>query len=344
MQAAIAVSWVWVLFGFITFLPPIYRRMPYAAWLDWLRAGAIVWGFLSILIWAFEWTAEWLVARTRFDGGRRKALDAARLAVVAAPMLAVGHGVFIERHRFRVTETEIRVRGLAADLDGLELVQLTDIHLGPDMSKREVERAVAMANETRASLAFVTGDLITLRRDELPACLEALRALRADSGVWGCLGNHEVYGACDAEAEHRAAALGIRFLRGENVALRFGGATLNLAGVDYQRMRRPYLRGAERLVQPGAYNVLLSHNPDVFPVAARQGFDLTVAGHTHGGQVNVEILSRNLNPARFFTPYVYGLYERDGRHAWVGRGLGTVGVPVRIGAAPEVSLIRLCAT
>ena len=65
-----------------------------------------------------------------------------------------------------------------------------------------------------------------------------------------------------------------------------------------------YLRGAGRLVYPGALNVLLSHNPDVFPVAARQGYNLTLAGHTHGGQVTVEILDQTINPARFFTPYV----------------------------------------
>ena len=90
---------------------------------------------------------------------------------------------------------------------------------------------------------------------------------------------------------------------------------LNLAGVDYERMSAThtgYLRGAERMIVPGAMNVLLSHNPDVFPIAAAQGYDLTVAGHTHGGQVNIEILSRDINPARFFTPYVYGRYRVDG--------------------------------
>jgi predicted MPP superfamily phosphohydrolase len=343
-HAIILLACAWVAFGFLTSLPPIHRRFPYAAWLDWFRAAGIVWGFFSILVWAFERTAQWLVSRWKFHPGRRKALNAARLAAVAAPAMAVGYGVLIERHRMRLTEVEAPVKGLPPDLDGLTMVQITDIHLGPYLSRRELERAVDMANETRATLALVTGDLITIRSDELGACLDALRGLRADSGVWGCLGNHEIYGDCDDEAARRAAAVGIRFLRGENVPLRFGSAVLNLAGVDYQRMRRPYLRGAERLVDPSAFNVLLSHNPDVFPVAARQGFHLTVAGHTHGGQVTVEILRQNLSPARFFTPYVYGLYEKDARHAWVGRGLGTVGVPARIGAPPEVALIRLCAT
>lgn len=90
-------------------------------------------------------------------------------------------------------------------------------------------------------------------------------------------------------------------------------------------------------------NVLLSHNPDVFPVAAEKGFDLTIAGHTHGGQITVEILGDAVNFARFYTPYVYGRYEQQEKFIYVSRGLGTVGMPVRVGAPPEVSLIKLCA-
>jgi predicted MPP superfamily phosphohydrolase len=284
------------------------------------------------------------VEQWKFQAGRRRVLNTARLAVAAAPALAVGYGVWIGRSRFRTVEVEVPVKGLPEDLDGLQMVQLTDIHLGPYLGKRELERAVAMANETRADIALVTGDLITMRREALESCFEELRRLRADAGVWGCLGNHEIVGECEEEAARRAAAVGIRLLRNERVGLRFGNATLNMAGVDYQEMRKPYLRGCQRLVEPGAYNVLLSHNPDVFPVAASQGFDLTIAGHTHGGQVTVEILNQHINAARFFTPYVYGLYKKDGRRVWVSRGLGTVGVPARIGAPPEVALIRLCAT
>ena len=116
---------------------------------------------------------------------------------------------------------------------------------------------------------------------------------------------------------------------------------LNVAGVDYQRSAKDYLPDAEKMVAPGAFNMLLSHNPDVFPVAARQGYDLTLAGHTHGGQVAVEILGQSINPARFFTPFVYGLFRRGAAAAYVTRGIGTIGVPVRVGAPPEIALLRL---
>jgi predicted MPP superfamily phosphohydrolase len=199
-----------------------------------------------------------------------------------------------------------------------------------------------MANETRAHIALVTGDLITTARDPLDSCLDGLKTLRADAGVFGCMGNHEAYARVQQYVEQAGARQGLRFLRGHSQLLRFGDARLNLAGVDYQPLRSPYLRGAEKLTAPTAYNVLLSHNPDVFDVAARQGYDLTISGHTHGGQVRVEILGADLNVARFFTPYVDGFYSKNRAAIFVSRGLGTIGIPARLGAPPEVTLLRLC--
>src|SRR5262249_865013 len=146
---------------------------------------------------------------------------------------------------------------------------------------------------------------------------------------------HEKYADAENYTEKQAARLGVRFLRDRAQQLRFGNAVVNVAGVDYQHSRNSYLSDAEGLVTPGAFNVLLSHNPDVFPTAAQRGYDLMMAGHTHGGQVTVEILHQSVNPARFFTPYVYGLYRRGPAAAYVTRGIGTIGVPVRIGAPPE---------
>jgi predicted MPP superfamily phosphohydrolase len=169
-----------------------------------------------------------------------------------------------------------------------------------------------------------------------------LAGLRADAGIFGCLGNHEIYARVEDYTERAAGRLGIRFLRSTTAPLKFGNATMNLAGVDYQHLREPYLPGADKMVLPGALNVMLSHNPDVFPVAAAQGWDLTIAGHTHGGQVSVEILHQDLNVARFFTRYVDGIYQDGASTIFVSRGIGTIGLPVRLGAPPEVALLRLC--
>lgn len=318
-----------------------YFSVPEASW---IRGSAMIWAFLSVL-----WTGSWLAWRAlamavkpAHSPARRQFLNVSGAALFAAPAAAVGYGVFVERMNIRLREQNIAIPGLADDLVGLRIVQLTDIHLSPFLSERELARCVAMANETNAHLALVTGDMISVIRDPLDTCLKHLAGLHSEAGIFGCLGNHEVYANAEDYAAEHGARLGIRYLRLESARLKFGGTVMNLAGVDYQRFHAPYLEGAEKLVEPGMFNVLLSHNPDVFPVAVRQGYDLTIAGHTHGGQVRMEILREDLNIARFFTPYVDGLYRDGGKTIFVSRGIGTIGLPARLGAPPEVALLRLC--
>jgi predicted MPP superfamily phosphohydrolase len=312
-------------------------------WIGWGTGLAITWAMLS-LCWLAGYFTLWIASRiaSGHSPARRRFFQTAYAAVFAAPPAVLGYGVFIERHQLFLREQKLEIPNLAPELDGLRLVQLTDIHLSPFLSRAELQRAVDMANETRAHIALVTGDLITTVRDPLDDCLDILAQLRADAGVFGCMGNHEIYANAEAYVEREGARRGMRFLRSAAAPLRFGKTVLNLAGVDYQRRSRRYLVGAEKLVAPGALNVLLSHNPDVFPVAARQGYDLTIAGHTHGGQIRLEFLSADLNPGRFYTRYVDGVYRRGPASIFVSRGIGTIAVPARLGAPPEVSLVRLC--
>ena len=282
-------------------------------------------------------------SRTPIDYHRRRLLTAAGNAVIAAPFIVYGYAALIERKRFRVREVDITLPNLPADLAGLRLLHLSDIHLGAFLSPGELALVIEIANTLRAHLAIITGDLISWRGDPLEPCICGISRLRVDAGIFACMGNHERYAGVEQEAQTIAARQGIRFLRGESTQLRFGASTLNIAGVDYEPIsHRPrYLRNAEQLVVPHAANILLSHNPDVFPVAARQGYDLTLAGHTHGGQVNIELLNRSINPAAFITPFVYGLYRSDHKAAYVTSGIGTVGIPARLGMPPEISLLKL---
>jgi predicted MPP superfamily phosphohydrolase len=242
-----------------------------------------------------------------------------------------------------VREVDIPLPGLPQDLDGLRILQLSDIHLSLFLSESDFARVVDASRELRPNLAVITGDLISEPGDPLDACIRQLGRLRADAGVFGCMGNHEGYAKAQDYAEIEAAKYGIRFLRSEASPLRFGGAVLNLAGVDYQPItERPrYLLGAGRLIVPGACNLLLSHNPDVFPVAARQGWNCVLGGHTHGGQIAVEILDETITPVRFFTRYVRGLYRLGRSAEYVTRGIGSIGIPARLGAPPEITLLKL---
>jgi predicted MPP superfamily phosphohydrolase len=308
--------------------------------LQWVRCAGLLaaaWAFYSVpVVLVLKWTSGQAPGRRRF-------LRAAAGGALTAPAIVTA-AAYISRDDLHFREFDISIPGLPQDLHGLRIVQLSDIHLGPFVSESLLSRAIGMANDSKAHLALVTGDLISLLGDPLDMCIRRLGELRSDAGTYGCMGNHEIYARSEAYTCSEGAKLGMRFLRQQAEVLRFGNAELNLAGVDYQPRKLPYLQGAERLIKPGATNVLLSHNPDVFPVAGGQGFDLTISGHTHGGQVNFEILDQDVNIARFFTPYIYGRYERGGKSLFVTRGIGTVGAPARLGAPPEVALIRLCAS
>jgi len=292
------------------------------------------------------------------DPGRRHFFKAATAVAGAAPFLGAVYGFAAERLNYQVRRIEIPIANLPGALDGMRIAQLSDIHLSGYMSRDDVRRAVDMANDLSADLSVVTGDFITSASDPLAECIEEIRKLAAPLGVYGCNGNHEIYAKAEDEAERLFTLAGMKLLRKENALITFRGAQLNLIGVDYQRERGPggiriqTLAGAERLVRRDIPNVLLSHNPNSFNRAAELGIELSLAGHTHGGQVQVEILDHRLSPARFITNYIAGLYSRPfgqpanehapkTSHLYVNRGLGTVGAPVRLGVPPEITQITL---
>mgnify|MGYP003345646432 FL=1 len=306
IYAAGAGSVVLLAMGFLLRAARVARFFP--TWMQgWGRGLILIWAFVSIL----TLLSVWLASRIPVSAERRGFLRLIKSALLAAPAAATGYGVFIERRSIRVRESDLPIHGLHPDLEGKRIAQLTDIHLSPFLTVPELDYAVQLANETKPMVTVVTGDLITVVRDPLHACLDSLQKLRADAGIYGCLGNHEIYAGAEDEAEREGARRGIVFLRKQQAELRFGGATLNLAGVDYQPFREPYLVGAETLLRPGAANLLMSHNPDVFPVATRQGWNAVVSGHMHGGQIRVEILHADMNLARIFTPFVDGLYRKE---------------------------------
>jgi hypothetical protein len=302
---------------------------------------------------------------------RRYFFQVAGVIAGAVPFVSGAYGFVAERFRFDIREVEIPVANLPPALDGLRITQLSDIHIGSYMPVAQVRRAVGMANELNGDLTVVTGDFVTGRRDPLEDCITELSHLRAPLGVWGCNGNHEIYARAEQKSAELFQKFGMKLLRHENAELRWQESAFNLLGVDYQRQHdaknypSPMLAEVKPLVRRDIPNILLSHNPNSFPKAAELGIELSLAGHTHGGQVRVEILDHRWCPADFLTPYVAGLYKRPlfasselpdnevaGSHPtsnlqpptssiYVNRGLGTIGAPIRLGVPPEITLITL---
>lgn len=320
-------------------LPPLIRGLIEGVGMTW-GAGAVA----SLLIYFMVRTLSRKLP-AEFSEDRRGLIHAAGIAAVSTPFAFAAFGGIIERTRFEVNEIDLPVPNLHPDLEGIRIAQISDLHVSPFLSVRDAARVVDMTNELRANLTMVTGDLISERGDPLDETIRELARLRAEAGVLGCMGNHEFYARCQNYTERESAKAGITFLRNRALSFKWGHGTLNVGGVDYQSQRAKnshlYLRKAAGLIVPGVTNLLLSHNPDVFPVAARQGWDAMLSGHTHGGQVSVEILHRNFNVARFVTPFVAGMYRIDGKTCYVNAGIGTIGMPVRLGAPPEISLFRL---
>ncbi len=303
-----------------------------------------LWGMTAVASFAVYVVCRFIGSRgsVAYSPERRKLLQTAGTVAGAVPVAAVAYGAIIERKAFQVKEVDLPIPNLHPDLVGLRIGQLSDLHVSPWLSVRDAGRTVDMLNEHKPHLTVVTGDVITQPGDPLDAAIRELSRLRAEAGVLGCLGNHERYSRCEHYETREAAKYGIGILRNQARTLRWGNGVLNVAGIDYQARRDgAYLRGADELIVPGATNLLLSHNPDTFPDAVRKGFDAVLAGHTHGGQVTIEILNQTLNFARFATPYVAGLYRLNGRSCYVTAGIGTIALPVRIGAPPEITVLRL---
>jgi len=320
-------------------------------------------GFLAIeSVGAIEWVtniAARLLPRSGtgvvaggFSPSRRTFFQYAAALAGGLPFLAATYGFAAGRLRYTIERVDVPVANLPPELDGLRIAQLSDIHIGDYMPPHEIARAVDMANSLQPDISFVTGDFVSSEGDPLDACITELSRLRAPLGVWGCNGNHEIYAGVEEEAERLFREKGMRLLRAQSAVVEHNGARFNLLGVDYQRDHMvsgehsgPMLREIEPMIRRDMPNFLLSHNPNSFPRAAELGIELSLAGHTHGGQVKVEIVDHSISPARLMTPFVAGLYHlpMNGQKAalYVNRGLGTFGFPVRIGVPPEITLLTL---
>jgi predicted MPP superfamily phosphohydrolase len=279
---------------------------------------------------------------------RRRLLEQTAIAVSAAPFVAAAYGLLYGRLDVEVTHPRIRLARLPKAFEGFRIAQLSDFHIGPFMNGDEIRRCVTIANGLKADLVVLTGDYVTYDPAAEGAVVQALAGLRAPYGVFGCLGNHEIYTETEDSITRLFAAEGIRILRQERAPIQSRGEMLNLIGIDYQSLRLSrdhaghevarYLAGSEKLVMPDMVNILLSHNPNTFDRAAQLGIDLTLAAHVHGGHVS---LHRGLSLARLETPYVSGWYEKPGGQLYVNRGIGTTGAPIRLGARPEITVIEL---
>jgi predicted MPP superfamily phosphohydrolase len=245
-----------------------------------------------------------------------------------------------------VREVDASIPGLPAEFDGLSIAQVSDLHVGPHTSRRFLNRVVRTVRDLSADLIAVTGDLVDDRAEDVTTYADALGALQAPLGVFMIAGNHDVYAGWES-VEHRLRKdVPARLLLNEAHIIRRGDATLVLAGTgDPAGGRRGQSRAAPDVDRTlagapnGATIVALAHNPALWPALAQRGVALTLSGHTHWGQFALPSFGWSL--ASPFLKHAMGAYRDNNALLYINPGTGYWGIPFRIGALPEVTLVRL---
>jgi uncharacterized protein len=272
------------------------------------------------------------------EGIRMETAVAVPLAGIAITLL----GFLNARRTARVVTVRIPLRGLPPALDGFTIAQISDIHVGPTIKHRYLERIVESVNRLKPDLVAITGDLVDGSVSELASQVEPLRRLVSKYGSFFVTGNHEYYSGVDAwVAELRR--LGIRVLHNEHVVIERNGAKLVIAGVPdfggghfHESHRSDPQQALAGAPADAAARILLAHQPRSAPAAARAGFDLQLSGHTHGGQ----FLPWNFL-VKLQQPFTAGLHKVEQLWVYVSRGTGYWGPPKRFGAPSEITQLEL---
>jgi predicted MPP superfamily phosphohydrolase len=270
--------------------------------------------------------------------------DAGAAWVPVAALGAVGAGALAALGGPYVRRVDIPVEGLAPDLDGFRIVQISDLHVGPTMRLAYVQRVVDMTKELAPDLIALTGDIVDGSVPRLAPHVAPLEALASGDRAFFVLGNHEYYSGAASWTAH-FEAMGFRVLGNACVTITRGAARLLIGGViDFAaRMSDPEARPRPDLATDGdtrpVFRLILAHNPKIAPLAEQAGFDLQLSGHTHAGQFFPWTFVIRLVHA----PHATGLSRRGRLWVYVSAGTGTWGPPVRLGTRPELTLVRLVA-
>jgi len=279
---------------------------------------------------------------------RRKFLRQTSAAGAGLAAYGVLAGTLEARSDPEIVRHQFHFPSLPEGLDGLRIVQLSDLHAGPLVHPDQVARWRRLAEAERPELLLVTGDIVDSLPEEAQSFVAAFKGFKAPMGIFAILGNHD-YFTDPRPIWQSLEAMGVEFLENRHRVLARNGALLALVGLQDGMARHGHFRNIrygpgpspEQAIQgmpPMAWPLCLSHRPSDWHLARRTGARLTLSGHTHGGQVN---LIPGVSSALIMGPYTQGLYTRGDDHLYVSRGLGVVGLPVRIGAPPEITVITL---
>jgi predicted MPP superfamily phosphohydrolase len=288
---------------------------------------------------------------------RRRFLYTAGMAAAGYATSASTLKAMDSTNEHRLERVVLKVPNLPEGLKGLTIAMISDVHSSVFMTRLEMDRYVKALNAMKADMAVVVGDFVNSKLHEVYPFAESFSALHAPLGVYGVTGNHDYYTGRIEEVAREVEQCGIRLIRNGNLTVEHNGEKLWLLGMDDDDIYdvKPYLetgrseRGTiEKMlhgIPDGAPKLFLCHKPYPFEEYNQLGIDLMLSGHTHGGQVVIAQLDNvNLSFASLASHYIAGLYRaRSNRRAqlYVSRGVGTVGLPLRLNCPPEITHIVL---
>lgn len=305
-------------------------------------------GFALLLSAPLHWLLGWWARnnerrdRSARAGARRRFLRQTAAALPAGAV-AIGAAALTGNDTTRVVEVPFKFRGLAPELHGLRILQLSDLHLGAGRTSRDLRDLLDSLRAHPPDLIVLTGDVAD-KLEELVAGLEIVTAFAPRLGVYAALGNHEYLNGIERMLPAYQAS-SVRLLINETAAISLGSATLFLAGVDDPVFIGPPKPFFEQAVADcavhapsDAFRLLLCHRPEGFEAASRHGFHLTLSGHTHGGQVG--LLGRSAFEVLFGMPYLWGAYRRGESRLYTTSGFGHW-FPFRLSCPAEAPIIVL---
>ena len=275
---------------------------------------------------------------------RRRFLARATYSYAAAGAALSTSGIWSAYGLPRLTRRTLTFPNLPPGLDGLTLLHLSDLHAGIHLGADRMQQIVQQVNALAPDLIVQTGDMIDISRAYIPPYVHAFRELRAPLGIVTVLGNHDRYTG-EQEVIRGCRDAGQLLLQNDCHLIERGGATLALLGIDDPHNwtaddpQPEDVAAALRPAPPAAFKILLAHRPGAWDTAAPRGIPLTLAGHIHGGQLYLPGIG--WSPGRLITKYVMGHFQRGDSQLYVSRGIGVVGVPIRVFAPPEIELFTL---
>lgn len=352
----------WLMVGVRMFSGSLWgiSRIPYIApWIAWQMLGWIFCALVCVYLLAKGVRSAWYVVRERLNGqpharrttdhaqlSRRQFLTRATYTYAAAGIGLSAYGIWSAERLPTITRRTLVFPDLPLPLNGLRIAHISDVHAGIHMPEDKMQEIVAQTNSLGADLIVQTGDMIDISQSFIPDYVRAFRDLHAPLGVVTVLGNHDRYTGQDAVIKGVRDA-GQTFVRNGVHVIERGGAALALIGIDDPRNWRADdpqdddLDVALSLTPPAkdAFRILLAHRPGAFDGAAPRAIPLTLAGHIHGGQFYLPVIG--WSPGRLITKYVMGHFTQGTSQLYVSRGIGVVGIPLRVFVPPEIALFEL---